>query len=182
MSVEFLKNLYLELLQKKSELEIEKNNLEIKLNENEKYIRLLKKEEEESFDAFSPRNQNQDLRKNIESFEKKKELLLQRENEIGFTLQEVNERIKEFDIIFRESKEEKDFLQKYAKQKKMIRKLQKRYRKDISFINSKLDFCYQIIDVDVKRCKSELFNLIKLLSERTEDNQEEHLVIYDTEE
>ena len=44
MSVEFLKNIYSELLQQKSELELEQNNIVIKLNENEKYIKRFKKE------------------------------------------------------------------------------------------------------------------------------------------
>lgn len=171
MSVEFLKNIYSELLQQKSELELEQNNIVIKLNENEKYIKRFKKEEEENYDAFSPRNQNQDLKKKIASFEKKNRLFLQRKEEIKKELTEIDLKIQGFYAVFKEEKMVKSSFKKNEKQKKKFRKFQETYIKDISSIISKLEFCSQLVDVDPGRCKLELSSLIKMLSGKIEDDR-----------
>ena len=172
MSVEFLRKIYSELLQERSELELEQNNIVIKLKENEKYIKRFKKEEEENYDAFSPRNQNQDLKKSIDSFEKKNRMLLQRNEEIQMKLNELNEKIQGFDLVLKEEKNIKTSVKKNEKQKKKYRKLQENYKKDISSIIYKLEFCSQLIDIDPVRCKLELSSLIKILYEKIEDEKQ----------
>lgn len=173
MSTDILKKIYSELLQEKAELELEQNSIVIKLKENEKYIKRLRTEEEESFDAFSPRNQNQDIRKNIDSFEKKSEILSQRNSEIEMKQNELNEKIQGLEQLFQEDKKEEDFSEKRSRQKKKFRKLKEEYLKDLSFVLSKLEFCSRLVDLDPVRCKSELSFLIKALNEKVNGNQEQ---------
>lgn len=172
MSAEFLKKIHSELLQEKSELELEQNNIIIKLKENEKYIERFKKEEEENFDAFSPRNQNQNLKKNIDNFEKKNLMLLQRKEEIRMKLDELSEKIQEFNLVLKEENNTKYFVKKNEKQKKKYRKLQENYKENISSIINKLEFCSRLIDIDPGRCKLELSSLIKVLYEKIEDEKQ----------
>lgn len=173
MSTDILKKIYSELLQEKAELGLEQNSIVIKLKENEKYIKRLRTEEEESFDAFSPRNQNQDIRKNIDSFEKKSEILSQRNSEIEMKQNELNEKIQGLEQLFQEDKKEEDFSEKRSRQKKKLRKLKEEYLKDLSFVLSKLEFCSRLVDLDPVRCKSELSFLIKALNEKVNGNQEQ---------
>lgn len=173
MSTDILKKIYSELLQEKAELELEQNSIVIKLKENEKYIKRLRTEEEESFDAFSPRNQNQDIRNNIDSFEKKSEILSQRNSEIEMKQNELNEKIQGLEQLFQEDKKEEDFSEKRSRQKKKLRKLKEEYLKDLSFVLSKLEFCSRLVDLDPVRCKSELSFLIKALNEKVNGNQEQ---------
>lgn len=182
MSVEFLKNLYSELLQEKSELELEQSNIVIKLKENEKYIKRLKIEEEENYDAFSPRNQNQDLKKSIHSFEKKKTLLLQKKEEVEEKLNEVNDKVQGFEHVFQEEKEEESSFKRSEKQKKKCRKLRERHLNDLSNIIYKLEFCSQLVEVDPVRCKLELSSLIKMLYDKIDDNKDEKKEISKTDE
>lgn len=173
MAADILKKIYSELLQEKAELELEQNSIVIKLKENEKYIKRLKTEEEESFDAFSPRNQNQELRKNINSFEKKSELLSQRNHEIEVKQNELNEKIQGLEQLFQDEKKEKDVSEKRSRQKRKLRKLKEEYLKDLSFVLSKLEFCLRLVDLDPVRCKSELSFLIKALNEKVNRDQEQ---------
>ena len=172
MSTDFLEKLYSELLQKKSELELEQNNIAIKLKENENYIKRFQKEEEDNYDAFSPRNQNQELKKKIDSFQKENQLLLQKNEEIEIKLNEINEKIQGFDLVLKEERNIKTSVKKNEKQKKKYRKLQENYKKDISSIIYKLEFCSQLIDIDPARCKLELSSLIKILYEKIEDEKQ----------
>lgn len=180
MSTEFLEKLYSELLQKKSKQESEQNNIVIKIKENEKYIKKFQKEGEENYDAFSPRNQNQNLKKKIESFEKENQLLLQKKEEVEISLDEINHKIQEFDTALKEKKDIITFYKKNEKYRKKYRKFQQRYAEDISSIIHKLEFCIQLMNVDHRRCEMELTSLIRSLYEKIEDEKKNEWDTFET--
>lgn len=164
MSNDILRKIYSELLQEKTELELEQSSIVIKLKENEKYIQRLKTEEEDNFDLFSPRSQNQDFRKSMDSFEQENQSLSQRNREIEIAQEKLNEKIQGLKQIFQD---ENNLSEKRVKQKKKFRKIKEAHAEDLSFIISKLEFCFKIVDVDPVRCKSELSLLIRSLNEKT---------------
>ena len=76
MVSDFFKKLHSEFLEQKLEAELELKNINIKLNENQKFIQKLKEEDERNFNAFSPRKQNSKLKDNIKNLKNEQELLL----------------------------------------------------------------------------------------------------------
>lgn len=159
MVSDFFKKLHSEFLEQKLEAELELKNINIKLNENQKFIQKLKEEDERNFNAFSPRKQNSKLKDNIKNLKNEQELLLKSLEEIQIHLDFLNQRLSEFDTF------SKELRSKYFNEKEK-KKIDLEGLKDVVH---KLEFCVQLIQLDPNRCKLELMSIIKMFYEIIEN-------------
>lgn len=166
MVIEFLNELRSEFLEKKYNLESEKKNLDIKLDENNKFIQRLNEESEQNFNAFSPRNQNVKLENSIKELEKERQTLLNKLNEINDDLESLSTKLEQFDIVLKTARQEKEarVITINSIDNDIVQKME-------SLIH-KLEFCSKIVFTDHLRCKTELSVIIKNLYEILSDMED----------
>ena len=170
MVIEFLNKLYSEVLEEKMNLETKKQEIQIKIDENNKYIKKLKKSEEDTTDVFSPRKQNRNLRNNIIALEKEQKILSNELENFDEQILILNERLNEVEEVLKIAKQEELQKNLMYSQLEQIHMEQNEFdiSNDLNRIIHKAELCSKFIDVDSNRCKIELTSLIKMLYEMLE--------------
>lgn len=164
MIIDFLNELKSEYLEKKYDLESQKNCLNIKLEENNKFIQRLNNESEQNFNAFSPRAQNDKFKSKINDLEKERQALVNQLNEVNSDLESLNLKLKQLEIVLKSVKKEKASEVKYKFDPDMIQKIESAIHK--------LELSSKIILTDYFRCKTELSNANKILYEILSEMEE----------
>lgn len=168
MVVDFLRKLRTEILGDKFELEAELKEIQIQLDENRKFVQNMKMEEEKSFDAFSPRRQNVELRNNIGKLEEEQSKILGKFETIKSELDILNSRLTEFDLVLEDAKNQKVELKKVVDQAENDQfKENWNYdtlEQNVLSIKNKTELCFRLAELDPKRCKYELSSIIKELN------------------
>lgn len=175
MIVEFLNKLYSESLEEKIKLESKYQEFKIKLDQNEKYIQKLKKNEEETVDVFSPRKQNRNFHNNIVLLEKEQHTLLSELETYNGRIATINARLKEF-------KEAIQIAKQREIQNNMISQTEQNEERQIQsdlevsdmiyFIIHKIELCTKFVNVDPARCKIELTSLKQKLIQILEKEED----------
>lgn len=168
MVVDFLRKLRTEILGDKFELEAELKEIQIQLDENRKFVQNMKMEEEKSFDAFSPRRQNVELRNNIGKLEEEQSKILGKFETIKSELDILNSRLTEFDLVLEDAKNQKVELKKVVDQAENDH-FKENWNYDtlaqnVLSIKNKTELCFRLAELDPKRCKFELSSIIKELN------------------
>ncbi|MCI8491245.1 MAG: hypothetical protein HFJ04_13570 [Lachnospiraceae bacterium] len=168
MVVDFLRKLRTEILGDKFELEAELKEIQIQLDENRKFVQNMKMEEEKSFDAFSPRRQNVELRNNIGKLEEEQSKILGKFETIKSELDILNSRLTEFDLVLEDAKNQKVELKKVVDQAENDQ-FKENWNYDtlaqnVLSIKNKTELCFRLAELDPKRCKYELSSIIKELN------------------
>ena len=168
MVVDFLRKLRTEILEDKFELEAELKEIQIQLDENRKFVQNMKMEEEKSFDAFSPRRQNVELRNNIGKLEEEQSKILGKFETIKSELDILNSRLTEFDLVLEDAKNQKVELKKVVDQAENDQ-FKENWNYDtlaqnVLSIKNKTELCFRLAELDPKRCKYELSSIIKELN------------------
>ncbi len=168
MVVDFLRKLRTEILGDKFELEAELKEIQIQLDENRKFVQNMKMEEEKSFDAFSPRRQNVELRNNICKLEEEQLKILGKFETIKSELDILNSRLTEFDLVLEDAKNQKVELKKVVDQAENDQ-FKENWNYDtlaqnVLSIKNKTELCFRLAELDPKRCKYELSSIIKELN------------------
>lgn len=168
MVVDFLRKLRTEILGDKFELEAELKEIQIQLDENRKFVQNMKREEEKSFDAFSPRRQNVELRNNICKLEEEQLKILGKFETIKSELDILNSRLTEFDLVLEDAKNQKVELKKVVDQAEDDQ-FKENWNYDtlaqnVLSIKNKTELCFRLAELDPKRCKYELSSIIKELN------------------
>ncbi len=168
MVVDFLRKLRTEILGDKFELEAELKEIQIQLDENRKFVQNMKREEEKSFDAFSPRRQNVELRNNICKLEEEQLKILGKFETIKSELDILNSRLTEFDLVLEDAKNQKVELKKVVDQAENDQ-FKENWNYDtlaqnVLSIKNKTELCFRLAELDPKRCKYELSSIIKELN------------------
>lgn len=157
MLKQFLLNYKQELMERKIDLTKSFQNNEMLIKENEEYIRFVEASEDKNYGSFSPQsyNTNNNLTEIKELKEKQKQL-----KEISTwkkeEIEHINQRLSELSSIIEEVRnDEENRIQQDIKKANRNEKLD-------SLIH-KIEFCINLVDVDPKRCKLELREIIKSL-------------------
>lgn len=158
MEAELLIKFKNEFLNKKTELESKRNSLVIQMEEKKKYLEKLMEEDRYNFDAFSPRNQNKNLKENIVSLEEEKNELNLEVEEITKEIEYWNEKILEIDSELENQKQE------FSHETNSDFKAGKEERNQLSDILHRITLCHQLCLVDPKRCKIELSLVLEKLN------------------
>ena len=104
MVINYLKNISSELLEEKLNLESKQNNINIKISENIKFLNRLREEDEQNYDAFSPRKQNVSLRENIRKLETEQNSLKQESESLKQQIKDINAKMDELDEVIKITK------------------------------------------------------------------------------
>ena len=157
MLKQFLLNYKQELMERKIDLTKTFQNNEMLIKENEEYIRFVEASEDKNYGSFSPQsyNTNNNLTEIKELKEKQKQL-----KEISAKnkeeIERIDQRLSELSNIIEEVRnDEENRIQQDIKKENRNEKLD-------SLIH-KIEFCINLVDVDTKRCKLELREIIKSL-------------------
>ena len=157
MLKQFLLNYKQELMEKKIDMTKSFQNNEMLIKENEEYIRFVEASENKNYGSFSPQsyNTNNNLTEIKELKEKQKQL-----KEISAKnkeeIERIDQRLSELSNIIEEVRnDEENRIQQDIKKENRNEKLD-------SLIH-KIEFCINLVDVDTKRCKLELREIIKSL-------------------
>ena len=157
MLKQFLLNYKQELMERKIDLTKTFQNNEMLIKENEEYIRFVEASEDKNYGSFSPQsyNTNNNLTEIKELKEKQKQL-----KEISAKnkeeIERIDQRLSELSNIIEEVRnDEENRIQQDIKKENRNEKLD-------SLIH-KIEFCINLVDVDSKRCKLELREIIKSL-------------------
>ena len=157
MLKQFLLNYKQELMEKKIDLTKSFQNNEMLIKENEEYIRFVEASEDKNYGSFSPQsyNTNNNLTEIKELKEKQKQL-----KEISAKnkeeIERINQRLSELSSIIEEVRNDEE--------NRIQQDIKKTNRNDkIDSLIHKIEFCINLVDVDPKRCKLELREIIKSL-------------------
>lgn len=157
MLKQFLLNYKQELMERKIDLTKSFQNNEMLIKENEEYIRFVEASEDKNYGSFLPQsyNTNNNLTEIKELKEKQKQL-----KEISTwkkeEIEHINQRLSELSSIIEEVKnDEENRIQQDIKKANSNEK--------IDNLIHKIEFCINLVDVDPKRCKLELREIIKSL-------------------
>lgn len=157
MLKQFLLNYKQELMERKIDLTKSFQNNEMLIKENEEYIRFVEASEDKNYGSFSPQsyNTNNNLTEIKELKEKQKQL-----KEISTwkkeEIEHINQRLSELSSIIEEVRnDEENRIQQDIKKANSNEK--------IDNLIHKIEFCINLVDVDPKRCKLELREIIKSL-------------------
>ena len=157
MVKQFLLNYKQELMERKIDLVKSFQNNEMLIKENEEYIRFVEASEDKNYESFSPQsyNTNNNLAKLKELKEKQKQLkeVSARKKE---EIEHIDQKLDELSNIIEEVRnDEENRIQQDIKKANRNEK--------IDSLIHKIDFCINLVDVDPKRCKLELREIIKSL-------------------
>ena len=157
MVKQFLLNYKQELMERKIDLVKSFQNNEMLIKENEEYIRFVEASEDKNYESFSPQsyNTNNNLVKLKELKEKQKQLkeVSARKKE---EIEHIDQKLDELSNIIEEVRNDEE-----NRIQQNIKKANKNEKLD-SLIH-KIEFCINLVDVDPKRCKLELREIIKSL-------------------
>ena len=101
MVKEYLEKIRNELIDEKLNLESEHQNIRIKISENQKFVERLREEDEQNFDAFSPRKQNYTLRESIKKLEEEQQNYLEDSENIRQRLLKIYAKLDEIDSVIK---------------------------------------------------------------------------------
>lgn len=157
MLKQFLLNYKQELMERKIDLTKSFQNNEMLIKENEEYIRFVEASENKNYGSFSPQsyNTNNNLTEIKELKEKQKqlkEISVRKKEEI----EHIDQRLSELSSIIEEVRNDEE-----NRMRQDIKKASRNEKLD-SLIH-KIEFCINLVDVDPKRCKLELREIIKSL-------------------
>lgn len=157
MVKQFLLKYEQELMEKKIDLTKSFQNNELLIRENEEYIRFVETSENEDYDSFAPQSYNRksDLTKIKELKEKQKQLkeISARKKE---EIENIDQRLSELSDIIEEVRNNEE--QKVQEDIKEANR-----NKTLDSLIHKIEFCINLVNVDPKRCKMELQEIVKLL-------------------
>ncbi len=167
--LDFLNKLYTEALEKKMKIDSKRCTVQMKLEENKRYIEKLLQEDESGVDLFSPRKQNKKLQKTIVSLEEDQKKLQVKLEELNLQLSESEFRLSEFEQAIQEAKEKETHIDQIQNQYESSNVLDQ--IEDVAYLERiihKLELCKKIIDVDTNRCKLELDTLTKVIRDQAD--------------
>ncbi len=161
MVKKFLKELREDLLHEKMELESREKQIKAKIQENAIFLQKMKEENDQNYDVFSPRKQNVKWKEKIHSLEREQEKLEQEANTLALQLDRLHEKRLDLDAVIsivrqKESDEKKSVSNETEKQEERI----------LSDVVHRLEFCLQLMELDMNRCKVELAAVIKKIRDR----------------
>lgn len=196
MVINYLKNISSELLEEKLNLESKQNNINIKISENIKFLNRLREEDEQNYDAFSPRKQNVSLRENIRKLETEQNSLKQESESLKQQIKDINAKMDELDEVIKITKKmqaENETAVEYSlkgrdivkykvletqekERQRIARDLHDSSVQSLTSMIHKIELCSKLVDVDPIRCKLELSTLSKMVKDIIEEMRE---IIYD---
>ncbi len=158
MIKQFLLNYEQELMENKIDLMKSFQNNEVSIKENEEYIRFVEASEDNNYESFLPQSYNtkNNLIKLKELKEKQKQLkeISARKKE---EIEHIDQKLDELSVIIEEVKNDEDNRIQLDTTEKADRD------KTRNSLIRKMKFCINLMDVDPKRCKLELQEIIKSL-------------------
>lgn len=189
MIIEFLNKMHSELLAEKLSLETEQNRIQIRLNENIRFIEKLKNEDDQNFDAFSPRKQNANLRSTINSLEQESSTISGELQDVKNRFMSLNCRLDELESVIKFAKNlrivhtsnagnsfgENDIFKlkiletQENERQRIARELHDSSIQSLTSIVHKTEFCSKLLDMDPIRCKLELASMSKVIREVIEE-------------
>ncbi|MCM1257144.1 MAG: histidine kinase [Roseburia sp.] len=183
MVITYLENIYSELMEEKIKLEQRQSDILSKMNERLKYLEHLKKEDEKNYDAFSPRKQNSDLRKQIRMVEKEQNTFNKYLDEKKKEILEINSKIDELSSVIRIAKQQDATSEKIIEnsldeneifklklletqeleRQRIARELHDSTVQSLTGMAFKTELCTKLIDLDPYRCRLEILSMSKAL-------------------
>lgn len=196
MVIEYLEKIRFELAQDRIKLKKEQDNAEIKLKENMKFIERLKEEDEQNFDAFSPRKQNFSLREEIKQLEEERLHLLDEFTLKKNLLVSIDSKFCELNSVLKIAKQQeaadKQIMDQNLKndeffklklletqeneRQRIARELHDSSVQSLTSLVHKTELCSKLVDLDLIRCKLELSSMSKVIRKIIEEMRQ---MIYD---
>lgn len=189
MVKEYLEKIRNELIDEKLNLESEHQNIRIKISENQKFVERLREEDEQNFDAFSPRKQNYTLRESIKKLEEEQQNYLEDSENIRQRLLKIYAKLDEIDSVIKIAMkqeaannksannllEEKDIMKlklletQENERQRIARELHDSSVQSLTSLVHKTELCSKLVELDPIRCKLELSSMSKTLREIIEE-------------
>lgn len=189
MVKEFLEKIRNELTEEKLNLESEHKSIRIKISENQKFVERLKEEDEQNFDAFSPRKQNYTLRESIKKLEEEQQTYMEDSENVKQKLMQINAKLDEIDSVIKIAMkqeaannksvnnilEDKDIMKlklletQENERQRIARELHDSSVQSLTSLVHKTELCSKLVDLDPIRCKLELSSMSKTLREIIEE-------------
>lgn len=183
MVIGYLENIYSEFVEEKIKLEQRQSDILSKMNERLKYLEHLKQEDEKNYDAFSPRKQNSDLRKQIRMLEKEQSTFTKYLDEKKEEILEINSKIDELTSVIRIAKQQDATSEKIIEnslnenevfklklletqeieRQRIARELHDSSVQSLTGMVYKTELCTKLIELDPYRCRLEILSMSKTL-------------------
>lgn len=183
MVITYLENIYSEMIEEKIKLEQRQSDILSKMNDRLKYLEHLKKEDEKNYDAFSPRKQNLDLRKQIRMLEKEQSTFNKYLDEKKKEILQINSKIDELSSVIRIAKQQDATSEKIIEnsldeneifklklletqemeRQRIARELHDSTVQSLTGMIYKTELCTKLIELDPFRCRLEIHSMSKTL-------------------
>lgn len=183
MVIEYLENIYSDLMEQKIKVEQRQNDITSRMNERLIYLEHLKQEDEKNYDAFSPRKQNSGLRKQIRMLEKEQSTFKKYLDEKKEELLDFNSRIDELASVIKIAKQQDATSEKIIEnslneneifklklletqemeRQRIARELHDSSVQTLTGMVYKTELCTKLIDLDSYRCRLEIMSMSKTL-------------------
>lgn len=196
MVIEYLENIYSDLAEQKFKLEQRQSDIKSRMNDRLKYLEHLKQEDEKNYDAFSPRKQNSDLRKQIRMLEKEQNTFTKYLDEKKEEILDINSKIDELIGVIRIAKQQDATSEKIIEnslneneifklklletlemeRQRIARELHDSSVQSLTGMVYKTELCTKLIDLDPYRCRLEILSMSKTLKDLIKEMRQ---MIYD---
>lgn len=181
MVEEYLEKLYQEFYERKLNLEQENQRREVRLRNNKKFIHMLEETLDEDFEIFSPRNVDEESHKKIESLKEEQKNIIAGIDELQIEISNINKKMEELEEVlenFRmnyryidvplneedniiEENQEAGVSENKEEASLSLEDFKNNILSEFTSVPHKIEMCYKLLDVDVARCKLELFQIEK---------------------
>lgn len=181
MVEEYLEKLYQEFYERKLNLEQENQRREVRLRNNKKFIHMLEETLDEDFEIFSPRDVDEESHKKIESLKEEQKNIIAGIDELQIEISNINKKMEELEEVlenFRmnyryidvplneedniiEENQETGISENKEEASLSLEDFKNNILLEFTSVPHKIEMCYKLLDVDVARCKLELFQIEK---------------------
>lgn len=181
MVEEYLEKLYQEFYERKLNLEQENQRREVRLRNNKKFIYMLEETLDEDFEIFSPRDVDEESHKKIESLKEEQKNIIAGIDELQIEISNINKKMEELEEVlenFRmnyryidvplneedniiEENQETGISENKEEASLSLEDFKNNILLEFTSVPHKIEMCYKLLDVDVARCKLELFQIEK---------------------
>lgn len=181
MVEEYLEKLYQEFYERKLNLEQENQRREVRLRNNKKFIHMLEETLDEDFEIFSPRDVDEESHKKIESLKEEQKNIIAGIDELQIEISNINKKMEELEEVlenFRmnyryidvplneedniiEENQEAGVSENKEEASLSLEDFKNNILLEFTSVPHKIEMCYKLLDVDVARCKLELFQIEK---------------------
>ena len=198
MVCSYLENLQKEYMEQKIVIDKSMANLQVKLKENIKFLKLLEEDVDASYESFSPRQSSSKNNQQVQELKEKQKEILKEIDSVKEELSSIIQKIDELSSVLKvaktseaklrelESVEKNEsnnelyrfkILETQEKERQRIsRELHDSTAQNLTSLVHKTELCSKLIDMDPIRCKLELTTMSRALKEIINDTRQ---MIYD---